>query len=1690
MSVLLVLLAWLPSLWAMEFHVANGGNDANPGTKGSPLATLEAARDAVRKSIAAGMKSDVTVHIGAGDYFIERAIVLDDRDGGRDGFTVTYQGAPGLGTRIYGGRRLTGWKRINDHEVALDVPDLSQHFTLYENDQAANGGQLHAFQDAPVGDWSRGGIRLTYRPRVAPIENRVVVLGTTKDVFVIQGRSMAQIAGNIIFDGLHVIGSDFAAGWKKGATDSTTWDGEYDGRAWGGKTLCDAVLAPDMRHGQFCIENARNVIIRNSKLYGAGFMAVMFNRWAQGNRVENCWIENAGCNGVFFMGWECGRGPFTTVAESYVNRNNVIRNNVFHDIGRFAGDGAGVYMIFSGDNVVEHNVFNSIRRYGVSIKGWRPKLINPFHAVNRTFPLKDPAKIEPFGVKEITFYDGYVVTEANQGGELQHARNNLVRFNDFSQIPRDGSDMGMIEMWGAGTGNRWEYNACHDGVNCGGWEEWMHVLFNDDGSHQATVKGNIIYWIAGGGRSRAIMSKGNDQANIHNIIADCDLSAAATIGPFVEPAHDMRWSHNIVAAQIRRLYEGGGGQEPVNGVPHPIVKEAARNLYFYQPFNHAAAADQGRSQVRQQVEALNRAGRLDADSVYADPLFDRKRPWWDARYTDYLLQPDSPALKLAFEQTDMTKIGLQAGFPFPLTEVFAHPAGATWKAADFSRIYMNRVTGEQVRPRTERSLFKDSWTCYRNVDFDEGSHVRFQARLGWVPPKQTFETTIGAENIKALEMWDDFRPIPYWEVSPVYTSQGKSGPELFEVAFAPEKDPSSVTWSVVKEPLTSRATVKHPLGVINCDVVNGENHSQGAAYMRSSVYAKEGGVVDAEIRGAHGVKVWLNGDGVFSQLGNVDKTKRVNITLKKGWNRFLAKVVQDDKPWAPAMQGYGNFWASITFYHRRVGGTFTVPGLPGKEAFQQPNPGNAVEIRLDAPDGRLIGVLKAGQTGCPIEKTRGRHDVFLVFPNENVESMDWFRFEPQTPALGMTGVPVPNEPEDPYATYVRTAKGILDIRPIYKSGLGANHLDVVLVSAGFNAGQMGDFHAACENLAKALLSKPPWSRYPSLINIHAVFVGDDNADSTRLKVAGYKGNVLTCDNRTAVEYSRYAARSAATIVIHNSVFSTASCGTWGVLVVNKNATGAAVHELGHGFAGLGDEYIQRNTAFDGKPESLAELVNVAATANPRLSKWHYWTQDEWPGLFGPARPCAGKDTANFEGAGWIRNIYRPEKSCVMRCNGGEFCAVCNETLEANIYRYIDHFKVVEPAQEEVVLWKGESVDFRLAGIDLLRQPPEWLKSRLIMYVDGEQVARSDGEALSFTFRNSASTPGVHQVGANLDMQNVFIRNDFGFLTSCRGWRVQAIPHARPQLSFNHLISSAVDDGISVPIGIRHEKPDLFVLAMDSAPSGAVLENGRFHWKPTAGQAGSWRVGFTLSYDQRPVISESMEIQVDRPATGDDAIGMQPPGLVEAVTGRRTSIRLPEMVKSAGHPVFDAISLPSGAQLNPCTGELSWVPQSGDAGWNRLRLRVQSGRATREFELHVRVDRDVTPSPVSYCNQYIPQALESMAQLKRNPATYRRLFELLRLLRDRYGKIHAKALAEAKELYNELAPGMRINCRQELELHAWAFSDRPDIRTWMREIADREGAEGGRSLIKKLDEIDAYNAKRTSMETVSKASGTH
>jgi len=97
----------------MVVHVALNGKDTNKGTKSQPLATLTAARDALRKAAGKGPKR-IVVH--GGKYF-DASLELGPKDSG-----LVLAAAPGEKPILYGGRRVTGWQKDGEKFYAAKLP--------------------------------------------------------------------------------------------------------------------------------------------------------------------------------------------------------------------------------------------------------------------------------------------------------------------------------------------------------------------------------------------------------------------------------------------------------------------------------------------------------------------------------------------------------------------------------------------------------------------------------------------------------------------------------------------------------------------------------------------------------------------------------------------------------------------------------------------------------------------------------------------------------------------------------------------------------------------------------------------------------------------------------------------------------------------------------------------------------------------------------------------------------------------------------------------------------------------------------------------------------------------------------------------------------------------------------------------------------------------------------------------------------------------------------------------------------------------------------------------------------------------------------------------------------------------------------------------------------------------------------
>lgn len=99
-----------PDAAPLVVHVSPKGSDDGDGSATRPFASLVRAQQAVRML---NHDHDVTVALAEGVYRLQAPLRFNARDGGQNGYTVRWEGAPGLRTMLSGGTPVTGWSQID-----------------------------------------------------------------------------------------------------------------------------------------------------------------------------------------------------------------------------------------------------------------------------------------------------------------------------------------------------------------------------------------------------------------------------------------------------------------------------------------------------------------------------------------------------------------------------------------------------------------------------------------------------------------------------------------------------------------------------------------------------------------------------------------------------------------------------------------------------------------------------------------------------------------------------------------------------------------------------------------------------------------------------------------------------------------------------------------------------------------------------------------------------------------------------------------------------------------------------------------------------------------------------------------------------------------------------------------------------------------------------------------------------------------------------------------------------------------------------------------------------------------------------------------------------------------------------------------------------------------------------------------
>ena len=525
-------------------YVAPDGNDANPGTRAQPFATVSRALAANRS--AGAVAGGTTIELAAGRYPLAGTIALTDADGGKgpDAPLSIRAATPGTAV-ISGSKRLTGFTAVTDKAVLARLPEEARGKVMQCNLAALGITDYGSIQEQPMVNLAVNGVPQT----LARWPNSGFVrIGTMVD------------NGNIDRDDP-----------KKNRPQVFTWSGERASR-W--KTAPDAwlqgYLATNWMYGSVpigSIDPKAKTITTGwcyDRLSGwpdikSGNPYAVFNLLEELDQAGEWYLDRAkgmlylcpsAISGKAVVDLSMLPGSMLTVT----NASHVRIEGLVFESSR----GGGLVLENSSDCLIAGCTVRHVSGVGVGINGGQrnsmigcnlhdlehaalhlnggdsEKLTSAGHLVAncrfRNFGRTSrSAGVSLNGVgQRIT----HCVFEDCPSSAIGFAGFNLlVEYNEFRNCCNEIDDYGVIYAWGNPTwrGNIWRFNRfshCGGGYTQG-WVQNRHFGTSafrfDDAVSGQTVYGNVFTHFDLWGTSAGVMGNNSGRDNIYdnNLVTDC-----------------------------------------------------------------------------------------------------------------------------------------------------------------------------------------------------------------------------------------------------------------------------------------------------------------------------------------------------------------------------------------------------------------------------------------------------------------------------------------------------------------------------------------------------------------------------------------------------------------------------------------------------------------------------------------------------------------------------------------------------------------------------------------------------------------------------------------------------------------------------------------------------------------------------------------------------------------------------------------------------------------------------------------------------------------------------------------------------------------------------------------------------------------------------------------------------------------
>ena len=264
-------------------------------------------------------------------------------------------------------------------------------------------------------------------------------------------------------------------------------------------------------------------------------------------------------------------------------------------------------------------------------------------------------------------------------------------------------------------------------------------------------------------------------------------------------------------------------------------------------------------------------------------------------------------------------------------------------------------------------------------------------------------------------------------------------------------------------------------------------------------------------------------------------------------------------------------------------------------------------------------------------------------------------------------------------------------RYIHQSGSLEDCIDVAILAEGYTEAEMDLFYQDAEATCEALFSHEPFKKLKNRFNL--VAVASPSADSGVSIPLKDEWKSTAVSSHFSTFYSDRYLTTSRVKSIHNwlagipyeHVIILANTDTYGGGGIYNSYTlttahhpqfkPVVVHEFGHSFGGLADEYAYTDAPSPLYPYSIEPWEQNITTMVDFESKWKDMVPEGTP-VPTPVKTQESEiytSVGVYEGAGYTtKGIYRPATECRMKINEAPaFCPVCQRALERLILFYTE-----------------------------------------------------------------------------------------------------------------------------------------------------------------------------------------------------------------------------------------------------------------------------------------------------------------------------------------------------------------------------------------------------------------------------------